>query len=223
MAKSQRKLSTSSVLIISLLTIGVFISSSLYLDIRHKNELLLLEIERLQQSQVLLMVPDEQAQALASWMAQHPEATQALLSQVKQGEKVTLEVGPGVNSTNAQVNSPVASPLALGSDDNTQLSASKSLEQVPSALRPLEQMPSESVFLEQRAKSGDGTHKHLHEQDEQAISLIANDLSLDEPSETLSNLAETLPKGSTLSVDEDGVKVISLPHGGIRVTTRENN
>jgi len=27
----------------------------------------------------------------------------------------------------------------------------------------------------------------------------------------------------TISENEDGVKVISLPHGGIRVTTRENN
>ncbi|MPY24881.1 hypothetical protein [Shewanella sp. YLB-07] len=213
MAKSQRKLSTSSLLIIFLLTLAVFVSSFLYLDIRHKNELLLLEVERLQQSQVLLMVPDEQAQALATWMAQHPEATQALLSQVKQGEKVTLEVGPGVNSTEAQADSPVASQRVLADEDNTQFSVPKSLEQVP-----LAQSPSGL-----RAKSSDGTHKQPPEQVEQAISLIANDLSLDDFGETLSNAADTLPKGATLSVDEDGVKVISLPHGGIRVTTRENN
>ena len=71
----------------------------------------------------------------------------------------------------------------------------------------------------------DGTHKQPQVRVEQAISLIANDLSLDDISETLSNVAETMPKAkaSTLSVDEDGVKVISLPHGGIRVTTRDNN
>ena len=218
MAKSQRKLSTSSFLIIFLLTIAVFVSSSLYLDTRQKNKLLLLDVERLQQSQVLLMVPEEQAQALATWMAEHPEATQALLSQVKQGEKVTLEVGPGVNSANVQEDTPVTSPFALADEDNSQSSVPKSLEQVP-----LVQTPLEPKFLDQRAQSGDGTHKQPQQQVEQTVSLMANDLSLDESGETLSNVAEILPKVSTLSVDEDGVKVISLPHGGIRVTTRENN
>ena len=220
MAKSQRKLSTSSLLIIFLLSLAVFVLSSLYLETRHKNELLLLDVERLQQSQVLLMVPDEQAQALATWMAQHPEATQALVSQVKQGEKVTLEVGPGVNTTDVKTASAIASPLALVDEGNTQVSVPLALEHVPVALAPLDPAP-----LKQSAKPSDGTHKLPQVRVEQAISLIANDLSLDDVSETLSNVAETMPKAkaATLSVDEDGVKVISLPHGGIRVTTREIN
>ncbi|MBE7213893.1 hypothetical protein MK852_06560 [Shewanella benthica] len=220
MAKSQRKLSTSSVLIIFLLSLAVFVLSSLYLETRHKNELLLLDVERLQQSQVLLMVPDEQAQALATWMAQHPEATQTLVSQVKQGEKVTLEVGPGVNNTDVQTASAVASPLALVDEGNTQVSVPLALEHVPLQYVPLDPVP-----LKLSAKPSDGTHKQPQVRVEQAISLIANDLSLDDVSETLSNVADTMPKAkaSTLSVDEDGVKVISLPHGGIRVTTRDNN
>ena len=223
MAKSQRKLSTSSVLIIFLLSLAVFVLSSLYLEARHKNELLLLDVERLQQSQVLLMVPDEQAQALATWMAQHPEATQALVSQVKQGEKVTLEVGPGVNTTDVQTASAVASPLALVDEGNTQVSVPLALEDVPLQHVPL--APVDPVPLKLSAEPSDGTHKQPQVRVEQAISLIANDLSLDDISETLSNVAETMPKAkaSTLSVDEDGVKVISLPHGGIRVTTRDNN
>ncbi|MCJ8303686.1 hypothetical protein [Shewanella sp.] len=223
MAKSQRKLSTSFVLIIFLLSLAVFVLSSLYLEARHKNELLLLDVERLQQSQVLLMVPDEQAQALATWMAQHPEATQTLVSQVKQGEKVTLEVGPGVNTTDVQTASAVASPLALVDEGNTQVSVSLALEHVPLRHAPL--APVDPVPLKQSAEPSDGTHKQPQVRVEQAISLIANDLSLDDVSETLSNVAETMPKAkaSTLSVDEDGVKVISLPHGGIRVTTRDNN
>ncbi|MBL4814026.1 MAG: hypothetical protein JKY74_00900 [Shewanella sp.] len=223
MAKSQRKLSTSSVLIIFLLSLAVFVLSSLYLEARHKNELLLLDVERLQQSQVLLMVPDEQAQALATWMAQHPEATQTLVSQVKQGEKVTLEVGPGVNTTDVQTASAVASPLALVDEGNTQVSVPLASEHVPLRHAPL--APVDLVPLKLSAKPSDGTHKQSQVRVEQAISLIANDLSLDDVSETLSNVAETMPKAkaSTLSVDEDGVKVISLPHGGIRVTTRDNN
>lgn len=219
MAKSQRKQSTFSVLIIFLLAVAVFVSSSLYLETRHKNELLLLDVERLQQSQVLLMVPDEQAQALATWMAQHPEATQALVSQVKQGEKVTLEVGPGVNSADVQTASAIASPLALVDQSNTQVSVSKNLPPLLLAHTPLD--PAQT----QIAKASDGSHQPPQERVEQAISLIANDLSLDDFSEKPSKLVKTMPKlkAATLSVDEDGVKVIRLPHGGIRVTTRENN
>ncbi|EDQ00671.1 hypothetical protein [Shewanella benthica] len=218
MAKSQRKLSPSSVLIIFLLALAVFVLSSLYLETRHKNELLLLDVERLQQSQVLLMVADEQAQVLATWVAQHPEATQALLSQVKQGEKVTLEVGLGVNSIDVQTVSAVAAPLAFVDEGNTRLSVPLALEHVPLPHVPLDPVPSKLS-----AKPSDGTHKPSPERVEQAMSLIANDLSLDDFSGTLANVVDTMPKAVTFSVDEDGVKVIGLPHGGIRITTRENN
>ncbi|SQH77522.1 conserved protein of unknown function [Shewanella benthica] len=218
MAKSQRKLSPCSVLIIFLLALAVFVLSSSYLETRHQNERLLLDVERLQHSQVLLMVADEQAQALATWMAQHPEATQALLSQVKQGEKVTLEVGPGVNSLDVQTVSAVASPLALAAEGNTQWSVPLALAHVPLPHVPLDPVPSKLS-----AKPSDGTHKPSPERVEQAISLIANDLSLGDFTETLAHIVDTMPKVATLSVDEDGVKVIGLPHGGIRITTRENN
>ncbi|BAJ01425.1 hypothetical protein [Shewanella violacea] len=193
MANLKRKLSTFLLPIIFLLILAVFVSSALYLDTRHKNKLLQLEVTRLQQSQVLLMVPDEQAQAVASWMAQHPKATQALLSQVKPGEKVTLEVGPGVSSTKVEELHSEASPLALEIERNTQLSVPKFLAKIPD------------------------------EQVGPRLNSIANDLSTNESDETLSNIAVTVAKGATLSVDKDGVKIISLPHGGIRVTTRDNN
>ncbi|RTR39386.1 hypothetical protein EKG38_10660 [Shewanella canadensis] len=215
-------MNTFSILIIFLLSIGVFVTTTLYFDVRHKNTLLLSEVERLQSSQVLLMVPDEQAEAVAKWMAEHPNATQELLSHAQPQQEVKVTVGPGV-----EVSEATAHKTSQDESRNTaQLSQDDIV--VPSSIARTPNKQSD-----ERLTDGDSVNE-------------ATDLST-HSSQTPSNipeaeLASTLESGGvksevdgsgvqkelvavplTISENEDGVKVISLPHGGIRVTTRENN
>ena len=95
MAKSKGESNTFSIVVILLLSVAVFTLTSLYLEIRHKNELLVLEVERLEGTQVLLMVPDEQAEVVAKWMSDNPEATKAMLTQAKPQQEVKVSFGPG--------------------------------------------------------------------------------------------------------------------------------
>lgn len=155
MASSNKSNSTVMALILFLLLVATIVTGSLYLDMRHKNKLLEAKIDQLEKSQVLLMVPDEQAQALADWMTKNPQMTESLIKQVKPGMQTKVEIGPGVTDVN---------PLA------------------------------------------DAQNKR---QDP-----LGDDLKPD-----ASNKTDAIK----LSEDQDGVKVISLPHGGIRVTTREDN
>lgn len=222
MARAKRKMNTFSILIIFLLSIGVFVATTLYFDVRHKNTLLLSEVERLQSSQVLLMVPDEQAEAVAKWMAEHPNATQELLSHAKPQQEVKVTVGPGVEVSEATAHKT--------SQDESRNAAQLSQDDivVPSSIARTSNKQSD-----ERLTDGDSVSE-------------ATDLST-HSSQTPSNipeaeLASTLESGGiksevdgsgvqkelvavplTISENEDGVKVISLPHGGIRVTTRENN
>jgi len=207
MARAKRKMSTFSILIIFLLSIGVFVTTSLYFDVRHKNELLLSEVERLQSSQVLLMVPDEQAEVVAKWMAEHPEATQALLSHAKPQQEVKVTVGPGVEVSEAQAH---------------KTSQDKS--------RDAAQLDQDDIVVPSNI---------ARTSDQQVDKRLTDGSSADEAMDLSSLSSETPPNiteadGSklekelvevplTISENEDGVKVISLPHGGIRVTTRENN
>lgn len=200
MAKPRGKAGTFPILIIFLLTLGVLVLSSLYFELRQKNALLLLEVDRLKQSQVLLMVPDDQAQAVANWMAQHPEATQTLLSKAKPGEQVTLEVGPGVDSE--QETATDISPLMLQT------------ETLAGDLSTDRQIPDKNMAPHQITQQ---------EQNGKTISSTVNELSLLEDNQASLKSNAVLSKEATLSENADGVKVISLPHGGIRVTTRENN
>jgi len=207
MARAKRKMSTFSILIIFLLSIGVFVTTSLYFDVRHKNELLLSEVERLQSSQVLLMVPDEQAEVVAKWMAEHPEATQALLSHAKPQQEVKVTVGPGVEVSEAQAHKT--------SQDKSRNAA---------------QLDQDDIVVPSNI---------ARTSDQQVDKRLTDGSSADEAMDLSSLSSETPPNiteadGSklekelvevplTISENEDGVKVISLPHGGIRVTTRENN
>ncbi len=217
MARAKRKMNTFSILIIFLLSIGVFVTTTLYFDVRHKNTLLLSEVERLQSSQVLLMVPDEQAEVVAKWMAEHPNATQELLSHAKPQQEVKVTVGPGVEVSEATAHKT--------SQDESRNAAQLSQDDIV--------VPSSIARTSDQEIDGDSVSE-------------ATDLST-HSSQTPSNipeaeLASTLESGGvksevdgsgvqkelvavplTISENEDGVKVISLPHGGIRVTTRENN
>lgn len=209
MAKPRGKAGTFPTLLIFLLTLGVLVLSSLYFELHQKNALLLLEVDRLKQSQVLLMVPDDQAQAVANWMAQHPEATQTLLSKAKPGQQVTLEVGPGVNSED------------VGLGVNSELEAAIDISPLmPQAETVAGDLTTERQISDKNIASHQITQQ---EQNGKTISSTVNELSLLEDNEASLKINAVLAKEATLSENEDGVKVISLPHGGIRVTTRENN
>ncbi|WP_076410962.1 hypothetical protein [Shewanella sp. UCD-KL12] len=218
MAKEKGK--TFSVLIIFLLTIALVVSSSLFWDMSQKNVLLLQEVEELKKTQVLLMVPDEQAQAVASWMAQHPEATQTLLSQAKPGEQVTLEIGPGAFRSAAESDEVTANDAKL-SDPEPEMSQGVGIKaQVPLISKQQEKQIPVSLARES------GLNELLPEIDQQSSKLNHannNVLPIDEANKVSSNHEQQAQEVLTLSEDKDGVKVISLPHGGIRVTTRENN
>ncbi|GIU46113.1 membrane anchored protein in chemotaxis locus [Shewanella algidipiscicola] len=158
MAKQQP--STTLLLWLFLLTMSTVVTGALYFDMRHKNSLLEAQITELENSQVLLMVPEEQAQPLADWMAANPKVTQSIIDQAKPGSQVRVEMGGA------------APPSHL--DNNV-----KALTMPPP----------------------NTTAVHGSENSDVVIKIQADEL----------------PES------KDGVKVITLPHGGIRVTTRDDN
>ncbi|WP_394128860.1 membrane anchored protein in chemotaxis locus [Shewanella maritima] len=132
-----------------LLVVASVTSVSLYFDAVKKIELLEFQVSELEKSQVLLMVPEDQAQALATWLDSHPEQTQAIFDMASQ-------------------------------------------------------TPNQAVTVEQQSvppKAETEATSNL-EGNSQKEQKGANQLQV-------------------VSENEDGVKVIRLPHGGIRVTTRE--
>jgi hypothetical protein len=130
---------TGLVLCLFLMSVLCLVFGSLYLDSRNKLALLNEEISRLKQSQVLLMVPDDQAVVIADWLEKNPKQTNALID----------------------------------------------------------------MF----ATSSINGKKHAEHD-----SVNTNSI-LQQPEKNSVIVSET----------EDGVKVIKLPHGGIRVTTREES
>ncbi|MBR9727348.1 membrane anchored protein in chemotaxis locus [Shewanella intestini] len=134
---------------IFLLIVISIVLGSLYVDAAKKNKRLKLDVERLTNSQILLMVPDEQAVDIANWMSSHPQQTQSFVKKA-QSEHV--------------------SSVVVNDESQTK-----------------------KVSAQSSAESTKSTE----------ISTKFNN------------------KTVVLSENEDGVKVIHLPHGGIRVTTRE--
>ena len=125
--------------------ITILVLAGLYVDANKKITLLKQDVARLTDSQVLLMVPEEQAANIANWLTQHPEQTQAIVAAAGQEQAKSVLFGPG----------------ALDDDQPTK-------------------------------------HKH----------------------------PEVVSEGNNqeiiVSEDAQGVKVIRLPNGGIRVTTRDD-
>ncbi|MGL6124654.1 MAG: membrane anchored protein in chemotaxis locus [Shewanella sp.] len=158
-------MSTNSVLIMLLMGIAILVLGALSLDYRRKNSLLQAEIKRLESSQVLLMVPDEQAEAIATWLSSHPDQTSAMLQLASPGERKAVEIGPNV---------------------------------------PLNAPP----LLDKQSVVGDNDTTKQHAEGVNPASMLT------EPKN-----AAILPV--VVSENADGVKVISLPNGGIRVTTRK--
>lgn len=171
-------MSTNSVLIILLMAIAILCLGALSLDYRHKNSLLREDIKRLESTQVLLMVPDEQAEAIATWLASHPDQTKAMLQLAAPGEQKAVAIGPEPTQ--------IGIPPLLGKQSAAMDTAKDKANQQP-LVPTLLQTPEAEVKA--------------------ATSPI-------EP-----NKAQMLPV--VISENADGVKVISLPNGGIRVTTRK--
>lgn len=169
-------------LMLFLLVISIICLVFLALDMKHKIHLLKQEVARLEASQVLLMVPDDQAKALADWLANHPDETAALLKLAKPGDQTRLELR--TDELDAQVKSP--------------LSVQSSSLQVPMAM---------SEFVGEVAQTPENSSEPKSS-DKQTLEQVAVDV------------APLMPV--VTSENPDGVKVIVLPHGGIRVTTRED-
>ncbi|MEZ8185164.1 membrane anchored protein in chemotaxis locus [Shewanella sp. 5S214] len=145
MAKSSYSSQTKHMLGFFLCFITILVLAGLYVDANKKITLLKQDVARLTDSQVLLMVPEEQAANIANWLTQHPEQTQAIVASAGQEQAKSVLFGPG----------------ALDDDQPTK-------------------------------------HKH----------------------------PEVVSEGNNqeiiVSEDAQGVKVIRLPNGGIRVTTRDD-
>lgn len=178
MSKNQYPMSTNSVLIILLMGIAILVLGALSLDYKRKNSLLQADIKRLESTQVLLMVPDEQAEAIATWLASHPDQTKAMLQLAAPGEQKAVAIGP----------EPVQNsiPPLLGKPD-TEIDTAKEKTNLESSISKQLQAPEKEV---------------------KAVSQTIAPQN-----------AEMLPV--VISENADGVKVISLPNGGIRVTTRK--
>ncbi|WP_051413194.1 hypothetical protein [Shewanella colwelliana] len=198
MANKQKGMSTLMLLVLFLMLVSTVVTGSLYLDMRHKNRLLLSEIEQLKKTQVLLMVPDEQAKAVAEWMASNPDATKSLLSQAKPGEQTSVEIGPGVTSTEQSKSE------ALNVRDSPSLLIYPAPDMQSN--KPVTVLTDDIELIDAASTTTDNN-----------MLGSKTDVNPDQ----VDNLTSSQPV--KLSENQDGVKVISLPHGGIRVTTREDN
>ncbi|WP_242620303.1 membrane anchored protein in chemotaxis locus [Shewanella maritima] len=143
-------------LISSLLIIALLVVLMLYLNAAKLNKAQQLEIEELKASQILLMVPDEQAQEIATWMANHPEQTKAFIEMAKSSPEQKATVGSAT----------------------------------PPSTQQQTTEPEQGATTEKQSNDASNANRHSAQQ-------------------------------VVVSENEDGVKVISLPNGGIRVTTRE--
>lgn len=176
MAKSKTQISTNMLLIIVLMAIAILCLAALSLDYHRKIIALRDDVKRLESTQILLMVPDEQAQAIASWLASHPDQTKAMLKLASPGEQKAVTLGPeAFSASDAKIPSMLEKPV-----EDKPLKKQTAVDPVPESLRT-------------EASSVSST---------QAQSQSSN-----------------VPV--VISENADGVKVISLPNGGIRVTTRE--
>lgn len=100
-------------LVVFLLVIAVVLLAGLYFDTAKKNRALTEEVKLLKSSQVLLMVPDEQAEDIAKWLTQHPEKTKALARKAASGESIKLTLGPGVSVSAEMETVNVPTPVAV--------------------------------------------------------------------------------------------------------------
>ncbi|MGI2259467.1 hypothetical protein [Shewanella sp. GXUN23E] len=118
------------------------------------------EVNSLKSSQVMLMVPDEQAQQLSDWLGANPQRVEELINMARKGERLNVEI------------------------------------------------EAETPALKQHSEGGADEQPNIR--DDNAQPQVGDNRA---PSTAI----------TIESVDAQGIKVIRLPHGGIRVTTREDN
>lgn len=179
MASRKAQISINILLIMVLMGIAIVFLGALIFDYHRKNIKLHADVKRLEASQVVLMVPDEQAQVIADWLATHPEQTKAMLKMAAPGEHKSVTLGPDMPETDKEYIPPL-------------------LEKVPDTDK---QQSSPQQFIDPSASS--------RLQNEAALAAEFRQQSVNVP--------------VVISENADGVKVISLPSGGIRVTTREED
>ncbi|WP_198783572.1 membrane anchored protein in chemotaxis locus [Shewanella putrefaciens] len=167
-------MSTNVVLIMVLMGIAIVCLGALSLDYHRKISLLRDEVKRLESTQVLLMVPDEQAEAIATWLASHPDQTKAMLKLASPGEQKAVTLGP---------------ETLTAPEDNIPPLLDKSLDKLPTMDKSSEQNQTQTPLMPEQSNT--------------------------------TNSTGTVPV--IISENADGVKIISLPNGGIRVTTREGD
>ncbi|MEZ9822050.1 hypothetical protein AB4238_15730 [Shewanella sp. 10N.286.45.A1] len=221
---------TVSLLVMFLLSIAAFVLGSLYFELRYKNQLLQDEVAELKESQILFMVPDEQAEVMANWMADNPVFVQSFVARARAGELTLMPIGDGSveqliqNSiTQSNQSAPENSTTVGKSIDNTVLEPSTiesaKLKAVATENRSLHENDSPSVDAVHVTAKIDGQELAENADDKQpkesytAAEQASNGLA----PQTIYSLPD---KAKMLNVTEEGVKLISLPHGGIRITTR---
>ncbi len=73
----------------------IFVLAGLYVDAHQKVASLQQDVARLTASQVLLMVPEDQAANIADWLTMHPEQTQAIIASAGKEHAQSALFGPG--------------------------------------------------------------------------------------------------------------------------------
>ncbi|PKG56575.1 hypothetical protein [Shewanella sp. GutDb-MelDb] len=211
---------TVSLLLIFLLSIAVFTLGSLYLELRYKHQLLVGEVTELKNSQILFMVPDEQAEVMAQWMANNPVFVQSYAERARKGEITTMPLGDGRAESVARLESVAPDNGAITINTaTTQLGAVNIAKQI------IQEVTANTI--DERASDSDKIATNITK-DRVAVDIKGEtpplaiidadskgaEVILDEPQLTLP------VKAKRVTIAEDGVKLISLPHGGIRITTR---
>lgn len=163
-------------LTIFLLGVAVVVFAGLFFDTLNKNRLLDEEVQTLQKSQVLLMVPDDQAEAIANWLASNPEQTQSLLQHAQTGQQTSV-----------------------------QLDTDGSLKSID----------------ESKSRTEKSAGAPLLADSQQVIPEDGNGNATKQSNNQVKRDTQPLLEPKIVSDSKGDVKVITLPHGGIRVTTRE--
>ncbi|MCL1057858.1 hypothetical protein L2729_07555 [Shewanella gelidimarina] len=211
---------TVSLLLIFLLSIAVFTLGSLYLELRYKHQLLVGEVAELKNSQILFMVPDEQADVMAQWMANNPTFVQSYAERARKGEITTMPLGDGRTESVARLES-----VEPDTDAITINTATAQLGAVNIAEQMIQKVTANTIG--ERASDSDRLATNMTK-DPAAADIKGTSLPLAtidanrKGAEVILDAPQLTPpvKAKRVTINEDGVKLISLPHGGIRITTR---
>ena len=231
--KSQRRnigaVNTVSLLLIFLLGVAVVALGSLYLEQKHKNKLLLEQVAELKDSQILFMVPDEQAEVMANWMSNNPVMVQSFVERARKGELTTMPIGHGKMAS--PLNSVTTAPITID-DTRTEQPALRVSKTVQNSASVFTEIVSSQQDHKTRVLPVDSATSQpivniaateLLAHKPATDTLTADDAPIvnGAPKQPLDDGIESFPvKAQMLNVTDEGVKLISLPHGGIRITTR---